>query len=108
MPASRSPTRTDVYAIQVSRFGAEDVLDRVELPVPEPAAGQVRVRLHAAGVNPADTYIRTGQYAFFRPELPYTPGFDGVGVVDAVGAGVTSAAPGDRVFVSALGTPGFS
>ncbi|MFL6142016.1 MAG: NADPH:quinone reductase [Labedaea sp.] len=97
-----------MYAIQVSRFGAEDVLDYTELPVPEPAEGQVRIRLHAAGVNPADTYIRTGQYAFFRPEPPYTPGFDGAGVVDAVGAGVTSAAPGDRVFVSALGTPGFS
>ncbi|UVS80250.1 NADPH:quinone reductase [Actinokineospora sp. UTMC 2448] len=90
-------------AIQVSRFGAEDVLVPTDLPLPEPAAGQVRVRLHAAGVNPADTYVRTGQYAFFTPPLPYTPGFDGAGVVDAVGPGVTSAAPGDRVFVSALG-----
>ncbi|MGW5051793.1 NADPH:quinone reductase [Actinokineospora sp. NPDC004072] len=90
-------------AIQVSRFGGEDVLDLAELPVPEPAAGQVRVRLRAAGVNPADTYIRTGQYAFFTPPLPYTPGFDGAGVVDAVGPGVTSLAVGERVFVSALG-----
>jgi NADPH2:quinone reductase len=52
-------------------------------------------------VNPADTYIRTGTYAFFTPELPYTPGFDGAGVVDAVGAGVTHLAVGDRVGYSA-------
>jgi NADPH2:quinone reductase len=64
--------------------------------------------MHAVGVNPADTYIRTGTYAFFTPELPYTPGFDGAGVVDAVGAGVDGVGPGDRVFVGALGTPGFS
>ncbi|MGX7825834.1 NADPH:quinone reductase [Actinokineospora sp. 24-640] len=93
-------------AIQVTRFGGEEVLDHTDLPVPDPAAGQVRVRVRAAGVNPADTYIRTGQYAFHTPALPYTPGFDGAGVVDAVGAGVTSTSPGDRVFVSSLGRPG--
>jgi NADPH:quinone reductase len=97
-----------MHAIRVSRFGPEDVLEYTEVADPAPAAGQVRVRLHAAGVNPADTYIRTGQYAFFTPDLPYTPGFDGAGVVDAVGAGVTSPAPGERVFVSSLGSPGFS
>jgi NADPH2:quinone reductase len=97
-----------MHAIRVGRFGAEDTLAYEEIPVPEPAAGQVRVRLHAAGVNPADTYIRTGTYAFFVPPLPYTPGFDGAGVVDAVGAGVTTTAPGERVFLSSLGTAGFS
>jgi NADPH2:quinone reductase len=97
-----------MHAIQVSRFGPEDVLEYTQVPDPEPATGQVRVRLHAAGVNPADTYIRSGQYAFFTPDLPYTPGFDAAGVVDTVGAGVTSPAPGDRVFVSALGSPRFS
>jgi len=97
-----------VHAIRVSRFGTEDVLEYTELPVPDPAEGQVRVRLHAAGVNPADTYIRTGQYAFFTPRLPYTPGIDGAGVVDAAGDGVTSLAAGDRVFLSSLGTPGFT
>jgi len=97
-----------MHAIRVDRFGGEEVLDYTEVPVPEPGHGQVRVRLHAAGVNPADTYIRTGGYAFFTPALPYTPGFDGAGVVDAVGAGVTSTAPGERVFLSSLGTAGFS
>lgn len=97
-----------MHAIRVGRFGGEDTLEYTDVPVPEPAAGQVRVRLHAAGVNPADTYVRTGQYAFFTPTLPYTPGFDGAGVVDAVGAGVTATAPGERVFLSSLGTAGFS
>jgi NADPH2:quinone reductase len=97
-----------VHGIQVSEFGGAEVLRYHALPVPEPGAGQVRVRLHAIGVNPADTYIRTGTYAFFTPELPYTPGFDGAGVVDAVGAAVREVAPGDRMFVAALGTPGCS
>jgi NADPH:quinone reductase len=97
-----------VHGIQVSEFGDADVLRYRELPAPEPGDGQVRVRLHAVGVNPADIYIRTGTYAFFTPELPYTPGFDGAGVVDAVGAGVDGVGPGDRVFLGALGTPGFS
>jgi NADPH:quinone reductase len=97
-----------MHGIQASEFGGPEVLRYRELPVPEPGAGQVRVRLHAVGVNPADTYIRTGTYAFFTPELPYTPGFDGAGVVDAVGAGVEGVGPGDRVFVGALGTPGWS
>jgi NADPH:quinone reductase len=97
-----------VHGIQVSEFGGPEVLRYQELPVPDPGAGQVRVRMRAIGVNPADTYIRTGTYAFFTPELPYTPGFDGAGVVDAAGAGVDALAPGERVFVGALGTPGFS
>jgi NADPH2:quinone reductase len=97
-----------MHAIRVGRFGDEDTLEYTEVPVPEPGPGQVRVRVHAAGVNPADTYIRTGTYAFFTPALPYTPGFDGAGVVDAVGAGVTSTAPGERVFLSSLGAAGFS
>jgi NADPH2:quinone reductase len=59
--------------------------------------------MRAIGVNPADTYVRTGTYAFYKPTLPYTPGFDGAGDVDAVGPGVSGLAPGDRVLVSALG-----
>jgi NADPH:quinone reductase len=97
-----------MHGIQASEFGGPEVLRYRELPVPEPGAGQVRVRLRAVGVNPADTYIRTGTYAFFKPELPYTPGFDGAGVVDEVGAGVEGVGPGDRVFLGALGTPGWS
>jgi NADPH:quinone reductase len=60
---------------------------------------QVLVQVHAAGVNPVDTYIRAGTYAR-RPQLPYTPGSDGAGVVAAVGGGVSAVRPGGRVFLS--------
>jgi NADPH:quinone reductase len=92
-----------VHGIRVREFGSEDVLEYVSLPAPDPDEGQVRVRMRAAGVNPADTYVRTGTYAFYKPALPYTPGFDGAGEVEAVGPGVTGLAPGDRVLVHALG-----
>ncbi len=89
-------------AIQVSVFGGPDVLQYTDIPTPEPGPFQVRVRLHFAGVNPNETYVRTGTYAFHIPDLPYTPGYDGAGVVDAIGEGVTELAVGDRVFVAAL------
>lgn len=90
-------------AISFDTFGGVDVLRLVEdAPVPEVGAGEVRVRLHAAGVNPADTYIRSGTYAFYRPALPHTPGFDGAGTVDAVGEDVTTLEPGARVFVGSI------
>src|SRR5256885_12562168 len=62
--------------------------------------------MRAIGVTPADTYIRTGPYAFSKPPLPYTPGFDGAGDVEAVGRGVSGLAPGDRVLLSVLGGGG--
>src|SRR4029434_4196130 len=55
------------------------------------------VQIHATGVNPVETYIRAGTYARL-PELPYTPGNDGAGVVEQVGSGVTEFNPGDRVY----------
>ena len=88
-------------AIYVSRFGGPDVLTVADRPDPSPAAGEVVVRLHAAGVNPVDAYIRTGQYARL-PELPYTPGADGAGVIDQVGDAVTQFKAGDRVYVAAF------
>lgn len=87
-------------AIQMSSFGGPEVLKLVEIEEPVPAENEVRVRLYYAGVNPAETYIRAGGYAFFNPELPYIPGFDGAGVVDEVGLGVTRLKTGDRVFVA--------
>ncbi|QQZ11562.1 NADPH:quinone reductase [Heyndrickxia vini] len=89
-------------AIQMSSFGEPDVLKWVEIEEPEPAEKEVRVKLHYAGVNPAETYIRAGGYAFFNPDLPYVPGFDGAGVVDKVGKGVTRLKTGDRVFVASI------
>lgn len=88
-------------AIRVHSFGGPEVLALAEVPAPEPAAGQVRVRLHAAGVNPVDTYVRAGTYARLPP-LPYTPGSDGAGLVEAVGPEVTRLRAGDRVYVTAL------
>jgi NADPH2:quinone reductase len=86
-------------AIVVHQFGGPEVLQLEEIPTPQPAAGQVLVRIHAAGVNPYDTYMRNGVYAI-KPLLPYTPGSDGAGLVEAVGEGVNNVKPGDRVYVA--------
>ena len=86
-------------AIVAREFGGPEVLKLEE--VPDPAAGnaQVRVRIHAAGVNPYDTYMRAGGYAI-KPELPYIPGADAAGVIDQVGPGVTGVIAGHRVYIS--------
>jgi len=68
-----------------------------DLPIPQPSKTQVLVKMNSSGVNPVDTYIRSGSYAAL-PSLPYTPGKDGAGVVEAVGAGVEGFKKGDRVF----------
>jgi NADPH2:quinone reductase len=86
-------------AIRVEQFGGPEVLRLVEVPTPQPGAGQVLVRVGAVGVNPVETYIRSGTYAL-KPALPYTPGADGAGIVEAVGAQVTGLKPGDRVYMA--------
>jgi NADPH:quinone reductase len=86
-------------AVQVGQFGGPEVLKLEEIPTPKPAPGQVLVRVHAAGVNPYDTYMRAGTYAI-KPPLPYTPGSDAAGVIEAVGDGVTRVKPGDRVYTA--------
>lgn len=84
-------------AIRVHEFGDADALQLETLPDLSPSDGQVRVRVHAVGVNPVDTYIRTGTYAV-KPSLPYTPGLDGAGVVEALGANVNGIDVGARVY----------
>ena len=84
-------------AIRVHEFGGPEVMRLEEVPDPKPGQGQLLVRVKATGVNPVDTYIRSGAYAA-KPQLPYTPGADAAGVVEAVGAGVTGIAAGDRVY----------
>src|ERR1700757_3306602 len=69
------------------------------MPTPQPGPGEVLVRIQAAGVNPVETYIRAGSYARL-PQLPYTPGNDGAGVVEQVGADVNEFKPGDRVYTA--------
>ncbi len=88
-----------MQAILAREFGGPEVLKLEEVAEPAAGPGQVRVRVHAIGVNPYDTYMRTGAYAI-KPELPYTPGADAAGVVDQVGKSVTAVKSGDRVYVS--------
>jgi NADPH2:quinone reductase len=84
-------------AIRVHKFGGPEVLQLEEVPDPKPGEGQVLVRIHAVGVNPVETYVRSGAYAAL-PTLPYIPGGDGAGVVKALGPGVTELKVGDRVY----------
>jgi NADPH2:quinone reductase len=83
----------------VKEFGGPEVLRLEEVPTRRPGPDQVLVRIHAAGVNPVETYIRAGTYARL-PELPYTPGNDGAGVVEQVGSDVTEFKAGDHVYTS--------
>lgn len=70
-----------------------------EIPPPHPGPGQVIVRVKAVGVNPVDTYMRSGLYAR-KPNLPWTPGSDASGLVESVGEGVTNISVGARVYTS--------
>lgn len=84
-------------AIVVREFGGPEVMKTEEVPPPVVGPGQVLIRVRAVGVNPVDTYIRSGLYAR-KPNLPYTPHADIAGEVESVGAGVTRVAAGDRVY----------
>ena len=86
-------------AIRVQEFGGPEVLRLEDVPEPRPGEGQVVVRVRAVGVNPVDTYIRSGAHAV-RPALPYTPGLDAAGEVEAVGEGVARLTPGQRVYTA--------
>jgi NADPH2:quinone reductase len=86
-------------AIRVHQFGDPSVMKIEELSERPVGAGQVLVSVKAAGVNPVDTYIRSGNYAAL-PALPYTPGADAAGVVESVGSDVRDFKAGDRVYLS--------
>src|SRR3954449_7098865 len=89
------------HAIRIHKVGAPDVLSWEEVEVSDPGAGQVRLRQEAVGLNFIDVYHRTGLYP--QP-LPFTPGTEGAGVVEAVGAEVTNVKKGDRVaYATAIG-----
>src|SRR5215831_16673889 len=93
----RPAQEQSMKAIRVHKFGGPEVLQLEEVPTPRPGPGQVLVRMHAIGVNPIETYIRTGTYAY-KPTLPYTPGNEGAGVVEEIGSDVNEVKPGDRVY----------
>jgi NADPH2:quinone reductase len=86
-------------AIIVRQFGGPEVLRVEDVSIPEPTGSQVLVRVAAAGVNPVDTYLRTGIHAH-APKLPYTPGKDAAGAVERVGDKVTRFKAGDRVYTA--------
>jgi NADPH2:quinone reductase len=86
-------------AIRVHEFGGPEQLKLEEVPDPHPGTGEVVVKVHAVGVNPFDTYIRTGTYAM-KPSLPYTPGADAAGIVLSTGNDVQRVKAGDRVYIA--------
>jgi len=86
-------------AIRVQQFGEPDVLQLAEVPDLIPGEGQILVRLHAVGINPVETYIRSGKFPNLPP-LPYTPGSDGAGTIAALGPGITGWKTGDRVYLA--------
>ncbi len=81
-------------AVRVHKCGGPEVLTYEDIPVPEPKAGEARVKIEAIGLNFIDVYQRTGLYPL---QTPFTLGMEGAGVVDAVGEGVTEVKKGDRV-----------
>lgn len=86
-------------SIVVKEFGGPEVMKLEDVATPEPVASQVLIRVYAAGVNPVDTYLRTGIHAH-APKLPYTPGKDAAGVVEAIGNNVAKFKIGDRVYTA--------
>ena len=83
-------------AVMLTKKGGPEVLRIVELPVEAPTAGQLRVRVHAAGVGSSDLMMLAGNYTFV-PKIPFVPGYEVAGVVEAIGADVTGFAVGQRV-----------
>jgi NADPH2:quinone reductase len=81
-------------AVRVHKYGGPEVLTLEEIPVPEPKAGEARVKIEAIGVNYIDIYQRTGLYPL---QAPFTLGTEGAGIVDAVGPNVTEVKKGERV-----------
>lgn len=85
-----------MQAVMLTRKGGPEVLETVELPMPDPGPGEVRVTVRATGVGATDIMMRRGSYVY-APPIPFIPGYEAVGVVDAVGTGVTALREGDRV-----------
>ena len=86
-------------AIRVHQFGGPEQLKLEDVPDLQPGSGQIVVKIRAVGVNPFDTYIRSGSYAI-KPQLPYTPGADAAGVVASAGRDVKQVKVGDRVYIA--------
>src|SRR6266487_5818455 len=97
-------SNTTMQAIQAHDYGGPEVLKLEETPRPQPATDQVLIRLKAAGVNPADWNYRAGLYKQFMPlKFPWTPGLEGSGIIEAVGANVSTLKKGDEVYGTLTG-----
>ena len=84
--------------IRIARFGGPEVLELAEQPtIPDPGPGEVRIKVLAAGTGFTDTFIRRGRYPDFKGPLPFTPGYDLVGVVEEIGVGVPAQLTGKLV-----------
>ncbi|MDQ3799813.1 MAG: quinone oxidoreductase, partial [Acidobacteriota bacterium] len=83
-------------AIRIHEFGGTEKLTLDEIERPQPKAGEVLIKVAAAGINYADTMMRSGNY-LTRPELPFTLGFEAAGTIEEIGAGVSNVKPGQRV-----------
>ncbi|KAL2772359.1 quinone oxidoreductase isoform b [Daubentonia madagascariensis] len=95
-------------AVRVFEFGGPEVLKlQSDVAVPTPKDFQVLIKVHACGVNPVETYIRSGTYSR-KPPLPYTPGSDVAGVIEAVGDNVSAFKKGDRVFTTSTISGGYA
>ena len=97
---------TEMKAVRCNAWGLAETLSVETLPLPQPGAGEVLLRVLAAGVNFPDTLIIQGKYQF-RPELPFTPGSEVAGEVLALGEGVSHVKVGDRV-IAFLTTGGYA
>ena len=80
----------------LTKKGGPEVLEKVNLPLPEPGSGEVRVKILATGVGATDITMRRGRY-LYAPPIPFIPGYESIGIVDTVGTGVTTLKEGDRV-----------
>ncbi|KAK2100192.1 hypothetical protein P7K49_021540 [Saguinus oedipus] len=95
-------------AVRVFEFGGPEVLKlQLDVAVPIPKDSQVLIKVHACGVNPVETYIRSGTYSR-KPLLPYTPGSDVAGVIEAVGDNASAFKKGDRTFTSSTISGGYA
>jgi NADPH2:quinone reductase len=106
-PYSQKAEEDYMRAIRVHEYGDPSVLRLEDIPTPTPGRSQVLVRIHAAGVNVFDTYLRSNTDKR-GPKLPYTPGADAAGVIETLGADVTTAKPGDRVYAAGTVTGAYA
>src|SRR3974390_3194621 len=101
-PPFRCRIQSPIKAILVKQTGGPEVMELVDLPVPEPKPNEAVVKLAASGVNFIDVYHREGRY---KVPLPFVPGQEGAGVVTAVGSDVRTVKAGDRVaWASSVGS----